>query len=184
MNTLSWFRCLLNLEENTLTFRDYADLGKILFDKMYETAIVEGQEVKVLIDTGTSFHLVGSTDLAKQLNLPLENISHLNHVFETNYGDVPINYVAEKIHMKVKDREFGQAFYFVNDVRDKSSTVLGMSALNGALIQFNHDGTYELSLSGELDEEEETRAVDAFLERDKSEQQAEAEEEPRTSVSD
>jgi len=55
------------------------------------------------------------------------------------------------------------------------------------LIQFYHDGTYEISLSGELDEEEEVRLFEASNERIKQyerQQQAKAEEEPPTSVSD
>jgi len=57
MDILCMFSCLLNLEENTLTFRDYADLDIIIYDRMYDTAIVEGQELKVMFDTGMSVHI-------------------------------------------------------------------------------------------------------------------------------
>jgi len=71
MDVLCSFNCFLNLKENTLTFREYADLGEMSFDGMYDTAIVQGQELEVEYDTGTGFHLIGTMETAKQLNLNL-----------------------------------------------------------------------------------------------------------------
>jgi len=106
-------------------------------------------------------------------------------VLETNSGPMPVEYAAEEVCMKVRDRELCCGIYIVREM--VSWTVVGIPALYGALIQFYHDGTYEISLSGELDEEEEVRLFEASNERIKQyerQQQAKAEEEPPTSVSD
>jgi len=184
MDILCLFSCLLNLEENTLTFRDYADLDIIIYDLMYDTAIVQGQELEVEYDTGTGFHLIGSMETAKQLNLKLIDVSGSNRVMETNEGPVPMEYGAEEVRLKVKDRELCCGLYMVS-AKD-APTLIGMPALYGALIQFYHDGRYEICLSGELDEEGEVRLFEASNERIKQyerQQQAKAEEEPPTRVS-
>jgi len=184
MDILCLFSCLLNLEENTLTFRDYADLDIIIYDLMYDTAIVEGQELEVMFDTGASFHIIGSMETAKQLNLKLIDVSGYNKVMETNEGPVPIEYGAEEVRLKVRDRELCCGIYMVYE--KDAPTLIGMPALYGALIQFYHDGRYEICLSGELDEEEEMRlyyASNERIEQYKRQQQAKAEEEPPTSVS-
>ena len=106
-------------------------------------------------------------------------------MLETNSGPMPVEYAAEEVCMKVRDRELCCGLYIVREM--VSWTVVGMRALYGALIQFYHDGTYEISLSGELDEEEEVRLFEASNERIKQyerQQKAKAEEEPPTSVSD
>jgi len=185
MDILCMFSCLLNLEENTLTFREYVNLEIIIYDLMYETVIVEGQELKVMLDTGTSFHIVGTMETAKQLNLKLEDVSGCNSVLVTNDGTVPVEYAADNVRMKVRDRELGCGIYMVCE--EEGTTTVGIAALHGALIQFYPDGTYEISLSGELDIEEEVRVLEASNERRiqyTRQQEAEAEEEPPTSVSD
>jgi len=123
-------------------------------------------------------------ETAKQLNLKLIDVSGYNKVMETNEGPVPIEYGAEEVRLKVRDRELCCGIYMVYE--KDAPTLIGMPALYGALIQFYHDGRYEICLSGELDEEEEMRlyyACNERIEQYKRQQQAKAEEEPPTSVS-
>lgn len=104
LDILFAFSCTINLQDNTLTFGDYADLDITHIDFLYDTVTVEGKEAEAMADTGTAFFLTGNSEVVKELNLSLKDVSDRHYTVATMSGYVPMRYMAT-CRMKGKDRE-------------------------------------------------------------------------------
>nr|XP_027227080.1 uncharacterized protein LOC113819042 [Penaeus vannamei] len=132
---------------------------KALFVEHYRTKVnIEGKAVEMIVDTGFGGYLIGPLSLAQDLALPLqETLIQIN----ATYYDGNSKYQAVDLRIEAAGREESDAVYVVyceETPEDYRAPLIGSLFLMGMQLQFNADGSLEMSGRG-MDAEWDDRII-------------------------
>ncbi|XP_042866039.1 uncharacterized protein LOC122249337 [Penaeus japonicus] len=152
LDFLEGYCCIIDLDKNRLTFREYKNDAP--WDMPKTIANIHGKDIEVEVDTASGGYIDGPLSLAKELDLPLQPV-HGKTIVGVDY-ELPIPYVALDLCLKAFGREVHNAWFVVqpdNVPEGHKDPSLGVFFLYGMRLQFNMDGTFEVT---EPTQEEET----------------------------
>ncbi|XP_047497148.1 uncharacterized protein LOC125044501 [Penaeus chinensis] len=143
LNILANYCCIIDLDKDTLTFRElYMDAS---WDLRKTTVNIQGKDVEMDIDTGAESYMTGTLSLAKELNLPLKAIQGYS-IIGVGY-EVAVPYVAPDLCIKAFGREVHDAWYKVKPDETPEGykdPTLGVPFFYGLRLLFNPDGSFEV----------------------------------------
>ncbi|XP_042893906.1 uncharacterized protein LOC122267815 [Penaeus japonicus] len=144
LDILGGYSCIIDLDKDRLTFREYND--DALWDIPKTTVNIHGKDLEVEIDTAAGGYLRGTLSLAKELDLPLQPVQGKT-IVGVHY-EVPMSYAALDLCLKAFGREVHNAWFVVMPEEvpeDNKVPSLGGFFFYGMRLQFNMDGTFEVT---------------------------------------
>ena len=108
LDVLAMFCCIIDLDKGYLTLREYHP--EILAEMPRTTVSIEGKDVEVEIDTGSSLYLSGRMSLAEELGLALKPLEQL--MIGVDY-EATIRWMATDVSLKAFGRETRNAEFVV-----------------------------------------------------------------------
>jgi len=132
------FSCVLDLNEEQLII---GRMNKCLTYTTIERVVtINGKEIEVNVDTGSNFFLAGSLEAAQELDLALEDISHLNIEYRGINKDSVLQYQAKEVCLKAFGRETYGDFELRPSELEISGLTMGLLALHGLVLRFGGHG--------------------------------------------
>lgn len=141
LDILATYCCIIDLDKNTLTLREYNEDAS--WDIPKTTVTVQGKDVEMEIDTGCESCTSGPLSLAKELDLSLKP-AHGRSVLGVGY-EVAVPYVATDLCIEAFGRRMSNAWYTVKPdetPEEHKDPILGVVFFSGLRLQFNPDGTF------------------------------------------
>ncbi|XP_042880376.1 uncharacterized protein LOC122258475 [Penaeus japonicus] len=158
LDILKGYSAIIDMYNYRLTFRDYNEDYDI--SEPLVTINVDGKDIDMTIDTGSTFDMVGPMSVAKELGLHLEPSK--SPICDGVGYTSTIEYEAYNLCMKGFGSEIcGTYTVQAEDVPDYAKhLLLGARMCYGCMMQYNADGTFEIECMDQACEEAETAAVE------------------------